>query len=144
MVPEGLTMVEDPPLVDAGRADVLVVDDDAGVRRMLADAIWDLVGVRAARAASGREARARVREKVPDVVLVDMALPDLDGWALAAELRADPETRWVRVVGMSGIGPAGAALAAEAGCAAYLPKPFDLDELSAVLRRCIGDDAAPG
>jgi CheY-like chemotaxis protein len=138
MVPKQLTMSGLPP-PDADRADVLVVDDDAGVGSMLADAIWDLIGVRAERAASGREARARVREKVPDVVLLDMALPDLDGWTLAAELGADPETRWVRVVGMSGIGPAGAALAAGAGCAAYLAKPFDLDELSTVLRQYIRD-----
>ena len=116
---------------------ILVVDDDTAVRglivRILRSRGLDVVG----EAGSVTEALARVAELQPDVALVDIGLPDGDGFSLTRALRARP--RPPRVVLFSSDADATNAAAAErAGAVGFLPK----DELSGpALQRLIGGTA---
>src|SRR3954466_16255788 len=74
---------------------VLVVDDHDLNRRMLS-MLLEMAGHRVVEAADGAEVRAQMHEGVPEVVLMDVSLPDADGLDLVRELRADPRCSAVR------------------------------------------------
>jgi CheY-like chemotaxis protein len=122
---------------------VLVVDDDAAIRELVRQALED-EGCAVATAADGAAAlahlrRARAAGEAPDVIVLDMRMPELDGWGFAAAYRRDPAPR-APVVIMTAATDA-RRWAAEVAADAYLPKPFDLDAFLAVVSRfsdCVG------
>jgi len=109
---------------------VLVVDDEADLRELvaltLADEGYD-VGV----ARHGREALERIAKRRPDLVLLDMMMPVMDGRALCAALRADGGLP--RIVVMTAADRV-AQCARELGAVGWLAKPFDIDDLVAAIR----------
>ncbi len=112
---------------------VLVIDDIDSVlqfiRVALADQAVDLVT--AVDGASGLEL---AKQLVPDLVLLDLALPEIDGWEVLTELRTDPETRDVPVVIVTAHGESGAAARArELGANGFLSKPFRPAELRRIV-----------
>jgi len=113
---------------------VLIVEDNADVRdglRMLLEA-W---GHRVEQAEDGERGLAVLRGSLPEVLLVDLGLPGIDGHSLARAARAAPGGESLLLVAISGYGgPADRARAKEAGFDAYLTKPVDTDELSGILR----------
>jgi CheY-like chemotaxis protein len=115
---------------------VLIVDDDEAILETLRDVLTD-TGYEAWTAAGGAEALAQLRDAPapPDVILVDLMMPEMDGWELTARVRQDPGLRDVPVVVMSA---GGTALLATAPMAdAYLPKPIQLSQLLQVLHRTL-------
>jgi CheY-like chemotaxis protein len=117
-------------------ARLVVADDAAAVRGLLGAALAAYTVLEAAR---GDEALALVRRARPDLVVLDVQLPGLDGLAVARALAADPATAAIPVVLCSGAGPAVAAAAGRAaGVVAFLPKPFDLRELLGAVARALG------
>lgn len=111
---------------------ILVVDDDEYVHSTLAAAMRGLRAeiVRATTAAQGLDlALARL----PDVAIVDVGLPDLDGYALTRALRARPELGSLRICILTGYLP-NEALAREAGANAIIGKPFRLDTFLDTIR----------
>jgi PAS domain S-box-containing protein len=112
----------------ARRARVLVVEDDSrmrGILEMLLGRHWDVEV-----AADGREALDKVRRHVPDLVLADLVLPKVDGYQLIRELRAQPRTRSVPIVVVSGLAEeADRMRALEVGATDFLVKPFSEREL---------------
>jgi two-component system chemotaxis response regulator CheB len=123
-----------------GRARVLVVDDQALYRAAICRSIEDgpaleVVG----RAASGREALDRIRELVPDLVTLDMEMPDMDGLAVLTALAAQPGPR-PRVVVFSAQSPAAAAATVGAlalGAADFVLKPTAAEGAAAISDRLI-------
>lgn len=116
----------------ARRLRILVVDDQPDIRETVRD-LLELLGHDIIVAADGHEAVHRVRTDRPDVALVDIGLPGLDGYQIAAALRKDPDLV-TRLVAMTGFGQAedrDRALAA--GFFAHLVKPVDLDDLARLL-----------
>ncbi len=108
---------------DEGAALVLVVDDFQDNREMFAE-ILSLSGFRVREAENGREALDRAFSEVPDVVLMDLSLPELDGWEATRRLKRDPRTAHVPVVALTGHALAECSRdAREAGCDAFLTKP---------------------
>lgn len=112
----------------------LVVDDDASVRRAVRVVLAGL-GFAVFEAANGIEALRAVGAFEPDVVLLDLYMPELDGFEVLLELRRSGCR--ARVVAISG-GVAGHAepclgMAAHLGAACVLPKPFSADDLAAAL-----------
>ena len=102
---------------------ILVVDDFEDNRAMYTEYLTH-AGYRVAEAADGREAVARTRELLPDVVVMDLSLPVMDGWAATRELKSDPRTRDVPVIALTGHALAGHSHdAKEAGCDEFLAKP---------------------
>jgi CheY-like chemotaxis protein len=102
--------------------------------------------VRLAQAADGTEGLLLARQLRPDLVLLDMRLPDMDGPDVMAALQADPETRGLRVVALSaGALPEDAELALRSGAIDYWTKPLDIERFLAEMRRLLAPQpVAPG
>ena len=115
---------------------VLIVDDDPAGLEMLAVALLDS-GFTVRTAASAAEALAEARRVPPSLVLVDVMMPEMDGFELCAVLKADPRLGQVPVVLMSAAGgdPVVQERGANVGPAGYLGKPIDLLRLVEVLRQ---------
>lgn len=121
--PEGL-----PPLI-------LVVDDYEDAREMCAEYL-QFSGFRVASAASGQEALDKAFELLPDVILMDLSLPGMDGWQATRRLKDDERTRAIPVVALTGHALAGHSEGARrAGCDAFLTKPCLPEALVAEVRR---------
>jgi CheY-like chemotaxis protein len=112
-------------------ARVLVVDDDEAIRGMVSQALA-FEGYAVEAAADGAEALVAIARDRPALVLLDMRMPVLDGWAVVRELRA--RSIEVPVVVMTAARDA-RAWAEDVGAAGHLAKPFDLDDLFAVVER---------
>jgi two-component system cell cycle response regulator DivK len=105
---------------------VLVVDDDGRTRKLAQD-ILRRSGLRTLVAASGRSAIALARDCVPDVVLHDLRLPDMEGTDVARALREGGRTAHIPVVALTALRypDVGARLLAD-GFSGYLEKPIDV------------------
>ena len=102
---------------------VLVVEDDMDNRRIVVK-VLSVEGYQVTQATDGLEALARVREERPDVILMDLALPNMDGWEATRQLKSDPATRSIPVVALTAFAMRGdEEQARAAGCDDYLPKP---------------------
>jgi DNA-binding response OmpR family regulator len=112
---------------------VLIVEDDEDIRADLA-AILGLKGWEVDQAANGLEALERMRARLPCVVLLDLMMPEMNGWELRAAMKADLHMRDVPVVIVSGAGRLEEAAAA-LDVAAVLPKPFELTQLLELVAR---------
>lgn len=111
-------------------ARVLIVDDDPAMR-LLCSANLQLAGLDVLEAPDGRLALARARADRPDLVVTDVAMPDLDGFQLAEALRRDRRTRRIPLIFLSGqVADQNQARARELGALAYLTKPFDPETFS--------------
>jgi DNA-binding response OmpR family regulator len=111
--------------------DVLVVDDDPDTRAFVRAALED-EGYHVATASTGRQALTIISRDVPTIVLLDLALPELDGWQVCTWLQ-----RWevdATVVFMSAVDSVRAD-AERLRAAACLPKPFDVGRLLDVVER---------
>jgi CheY-like chemotaxis protein len=112
---------------------VLVVDDNADAAQMLA-ALLEVQGHAVSVEYDARGALARARSEHPDVLLLDIGLPDMDGYELARRLRAQPENAGATLVALTGYGQnQDREEAQQAGFDHYLVKPADLNEVNEVL-----------
>ncbi|MEN3275399.1 MAG: hypothetical protein V7631_1189, partial [Massilia sp.] len=112
---------------------VMVVDDNQDAAQMLAT-LLEVQGHAVSVEYDGRGALQRARLEQPQVMLLDIGLPDTDGYALARALRAIPELRPATLVALTGYGQdEDRRLAEEAGFDHHLVKPADLDQVSQIL-----------
>jgi PAS domain S-box-containing protein len=119
--------------VDTGHLRVMVVDDNADAAQMLA-ALLEVQGHAVSVAYDAGGALAQAKEERPDVLLLDIGLPDMDGYELARRLRAQPENAGATLVALTGYGQAQDREEAQAaGFDHYLVKPADLNQVNAVL-----------
>jgi two-component system cell cycle response regulator DivK len=117
----------------ATRPRVLVVDDAAYNREVLVQNLEDEYEV--LEATDGVAAVVLARAQLPDLILLDLSLPVLDGWEAARLLRADPATAWIPIVAVTANAMAGdEARALASGCDDYLPKPVDEELLLTKVR----------
>lgn len=108
---------------------LLLVDDDDDIREMLAT-ILEADGFRIATAANGEEALERMDEERPDLLILDMRMPVMDGWELSRILEERGD-RPPLVVVTAAADPA--ARAADIAADAWLAKPFDISDLEEVI-----------
>jgi two-component system cell cycle response regulator DivK len=119
---------------------VLVVEDYVDAREMYA-AYLRFAGFRVAEATDGAEAIERTLELQPDIILMDLALPRMDGWEATRRLKIDQRTRRIPIVALTGHAlPGHAAGARHAGCDAFVTKPCLPDALVAEIRRVLEAD----
>lgn len=116
---------------------VLVVDDYQDAREMYAEYL-SFSGFRVAEASNGLEAIEKAFELRPDVILMDLSLPGIDGWAATRRLKTDERTKSIPVVALTGHALAGASDGArQAGCDAFVTKPCLPDELVLEVKRVL-------
>jgi CheY-like chemotaxis protein len=116
---------------------ILVIDDDEQVRNLVRKAL-ELSGETVHLAAGGREGLELARREPPALVLLDLGMPDLDGWQVLRELRTCPETADVPVALLTGANDcASYTRSREHDVAAFISKPFRLAELTGLCQRLL-------
>lgn len=111
---------------------VLIVEDERDVARLVAD-VLTLEGFQT-REVAGDEVLRVALAFGPDAILLDLMMPGLDGFAVAALLQAEAATRAIPIIVMTAM-PDAATRAAEIGAVSLLVKPFDIDDLVATMRQ---------
>jgi len=117
---------------------ILVVEDDPTMQKM-ALKILRSRGFSAELARNGREAVAMAAALKPGLILMDLSLPEMNGWEATRALKADAALAPIPVVAITAhamVGDREAALAA--GCAECLTKPYELEDLIALVERYVG------
>jgi CheY-like chemotaxis protein len=120
---------------------ILIADDYEDNRELLRLMLaTDGYTIREAR--NGRECVSMARLDPPSLVLVDLAMPELDGWAVLNELRADERTRDIPLVAVSASATAARESAIERGFDDYLPKPFRKQDLLNLVARLLEESSS--
>ena len=125
---------------DAARRErplVLIVEDQSDLRQLYAEQLT-LSGFDVIEAANGADAIAHTSSRFPDVVLMDLSLPILDGWEATRRLKVDRRTAHIPVVALTAHDGAGELQRATvAGCDWFVPKPCPPDDLIEEVRRVL-------
>ena len=104
---------------------ILIVDDDASIRRLIATTLEDVSGYRMSEAGDGEEAVRRARDVQPSIVFLDIDMPRLNGIETCRRLKSEPVTADATVVMLTGDSDQEAELEARrAGADLFLTKPF--------------------
>jgi PAS domain S-box-containing protein len=111
---------------------VLVIDDDPAVRDIVTRSFGD-EGIHAVAAADGEEGLRLANQLRPDLILLDVLMPKMDGWAVLNRLKSDSQTAEIPVVMLTIT--SNKEMGYLLGAAEYLPKPVDRERLAAVLKR---------
>jgi CheY-like chemotaxis protein len=123
---------------------VLVVEDYQDAREMYA-AYLQFSGYRVAEATNGIEAIEQANELMPDIILMDLALPKMDGWEATRRLKLSDRTRHIPIVALTGHALAGHAEGArQAGCDSFVTKPCLPDALVAEIKRMLSARESTG
>jgi CheY-like chemotaxis protein len=117
--------------VDMVSKDILVVDDDPHLCEIMSD-VLEAEGHTARMASNGQEALARIRERKPQLILLDLMMPVMNGWELAAALRSNPEWSDIPIVVVTAAHN-GARREHELDARAVIHKPFSIDTLTEVV-----------
>lgn len=123
----------------AGPSTVLVVDDDPSIRKMIVAALRR-DGYTFFEAPNGRDALDVMRSEHPAVVVLDLMMPILSGWDVLRERMKEQALMKIAVIVVSANRDPELASAVDQGICAFLPKPFDIGALRALVRSCV----APG
>ena len=119
-------------------ARLLVIEDDPAISDVLGDALRD-AGHTVRFAGTGVGALAELDREVPDLILLDLMLPDMDGWTFLRHREQELNLTGIPVLVVSAAGPSAAATAQELGAPLFIAKPFDLQVLlDQIDRLCSG------
>jgi len=114
---------------------ILVVEDDADNRRIVVK-VLTVEGYEVLEATDGRSALATARKEHPDLIIMDLAMPGLDGWQAASQLKSDPKVADIPIIALTAFAMRGdEEKAREAGCDGYLSKPCRPQTIREVVRR---------
>jgi CheY-like chemotaxis protein len=111
---------------------VLIAEDNEELR-LTVGLLLPLAGMVVLMAVNGAEAVEEALANLPDLILMDLSMPEMDGWAAMERLLADPATASIPVLAMSAI-PAPTEELRKAGFCGFLPKPFGSGQLVAAIR----------
>ena len=117
-------------------ANILIVDDYADNRELLR-LMLEGVGHNVSEAEDGQMGLEMAQAEMPDLILVDLSMPRLDGWEVLSELRAHEGTRHIPCVAVTAFADRERERALERGFDAYLPKPFRRIELLETVERML-------
>ena len=117
---------------------IMVVEDDSDNRRIVVK-VLTAEGYTVVEAVDGIEALTKAKAERPNLILMDLALPNKDGWQATRELKADPATRAIPVVALTAVAMRGDEERARgAGCDDYLSKPARPAEIRGMVKRYAG------
>ena len=111
---------------------ILVVDDEPSVRKLVSQLLaGDYIVIKAN---DGEEAVAAALKQQPDLILMDIMMPNVDGYTACHSIKSNPATRTIPVVMLTGVGhELNKKLSQQFGADAYVTKPFGLQELKEVI-----------
>jgi two-component system, OmpR family, alkaline phosphatase synthesis response regulator PhoP len=116
---------------------VLIADDEEDVKAVL-QMFLQARGYEVITAFDGLDAMDQVKREKPDVVLLDIMMPLIDGFEVCRKLKADPETQQIPVIMLSAAGHAGSIQKGlEVGAVDYLVKPYEPDQLLKLLQKIL-------
>ncbi|HUI60332.1 MAG TPA: response regulator [Steroidobacteraceae bacterium] len=122
---------------------ILIVDDNP-LNLKLATEVLAYEGYSVQGAGDAEQAQRMLLEHVPDLILMDIALPDMDGLALTRKLKADARFQRIPVVALTAFAMKGDEQKAfDAGCDGYITKPIDTRNLSKLVARYLSQGARP-
>lgn len=132
------SIISDPSPANGGirpRPRVLVVEDNGDMREFLAR-VLSMRGYEFLEAADGEEGLQVARTQLPNLILMDISLPALDGFEATRRIKQDPAMRHIPVVAVTAHArPADEQRALDAGCNGYLSKPYSLRDFLAVVEK---------
>ena len=122
----------------AGAAPLVLLVDDAEDNREVYAQFLHFAGFRVEFAVDGLEAIEKAASLRPDVIVMDLSLPRMDGWEATRRIKSDPETRGIPVIALTGHAVSESKRKAqEVGCSGYLTKPCLPDVLVSEIRRLV-------
>ena len=122
---------------------VLIVDDDPFIRKLVATTLEDVASFELLEAENGRQALELAGREHPQIVFLDIDMPEVDGYEACKGLRADPDTAPATIVMLTAAaGEEAERQAEEAGADLFLTKPFSPLEILRLVHE-LGDGAAP-
>ncbi|QIZ72656.1 response regulator transcription factor [Oxynema aestuarii] len=123
-------------------AQLLLVDDEPGLREAVQAYLED-EGFQVEVASNAEQGWELLQQKLPELVITDIMMPHVDGYEFLKQLREDPRFKALPVVFLTARGMTGDRIQGyQAGCDAYLSKPFDPDELVAIVKNLLDRRAA--
>jgi DNA-binding response OmpR family regulator len=119
------------------RKKILIVEDNSELLELMRLALKQ-AGFRTATASNGADALTVAQEAAPDAVVLDLVLPELDGFAVCESLRRNPATAGIPIIVLTGLSSEFARLASlEAGADEYVTKPVSLETLVSTIRQLL-------
>lgn len=117
---------------------LLLVDDEPGIRESVQAYLEDNEAWQVATASNAEEALQTIESQVPDLIISDIMMPQVNGYEFLAKLKEDPRYRSIPVVFLTARGMTSDRIQGyEVGCDAYLSKPFDPEELEAIVKNLL-------
>ena len=124
---------------------VLIVEDEPEIQEVERMVVEDLLGCEVTLASTGEEALDMAAKAPPDLVVLDLILPGIDGFAVASQMRAQPKFDGIPILALSGLTrDEDKEKARAAGCDDVLDKPFDLDALVEKIEGLVGSCSTTG
>jgi len=117
---------------------VLIVDDIEGVRRMLTWALEDDYSI--LEACNGLEAIQIAEQNRPDVILMDLDMPVMDGVEASRRIKADPQLAGIRILAVTGVYNSEKSRLVLESCDAFIEKPYEIPDLVSAVGRLAGGD----
>jgi len=122
---------------------ILIVEDHADMRELLTWQI-ELMGFMPIPAKHGKEGVEKAVAEQPNLILLDIMMPGMDGWEAARTLRANPETKDIPILAATALfRDSDLKSCLDAGCNGYIVKPFTFQELQGKVREFIASDNSP-
>jgi CheY-like chemotaxis protein len=122
---------------------ILLVEDNEMNRDMLSRRLQRR-GYKVVTAVTGQEGIVLTRSEKPDLILMDMSLPEIDGWELTRQLKADETTRWIPILALTAHALAtDREKALSAGCDDYDTKPVEFERLTAKIEKLLAETRMP-
>lgn len=125
-------------MTDNGRRRVLIVEDDEDSREIYREVLEDS-GFEVETAVTGPEGLRMARERHPHAILMDISIPEMDGWAVTSALHDDPGTEDIPVIVVTAYAFQADRLRADSlGCKGFLTKPCEPSRVLAEIERTLG------
>jgi len=119
-------------------ATIFIVDDDQNIRELLSVNLI-AAGYTVIEASNGKEAMGKIRERVPELIILDIMMPEIDGWEFCKFVRDDPQLENIKIIMLTARGAEKDKLIGREIFFAdeYMTKPFDVDVVIASIERLL-------
>ncbi len=123
---------------------ILVVEDNEDNLELVCFLLKQ-AGYEVLQAVDGRKGLALANSQQPDMILLDMSIPEIDGWSVARQLKEDPDTKNIFIVALTGhTAPGDRKRALHAGCDGYISKPLDIPTFTSQVAAYLEKGASSG